>query len=168
MSQVKAQVLLVRSYPPPRGTDAIPNGHHWTILDAAMATAAAPTFFRAHQIVKEGHPFHFEDAGAHGANNPTLRAWRELNSDCFPNVGGPNCFVSIGTGTKGIPTGGAIGSNYKGAWRILNNLTNINVRRKALSKGLVNQATDVNEVHDTMEGVTTETRTYVSAIPSTA
>jgi hypothetical protein len=154
-----SQVLLVRSYPLPRGHDGIPYGHRWTIMDAAMSTAAAPTYFRGHRITVDGHPFLFEDAGAHGANNPATRAWTEIRSGCFPNGGGPNCFVSIGTGTRGIPMGNSTRRDHSGVRRVLDNIANIRVRVDELTRGLVNEATDVDAVEETMKSFASETNT---------
>jgi hypothetical protein len=124
-------------------------------MDAAMSTAAAPTYFRSHLITVDGHRFFFEDAGAHGANNPTARAWNEIKDNGhFENGGSPNCFVSIGTGTRGIPVGRPIRGNHSGVRRVLDNIANIRVRAKELTRGLVQEVTGVDGVEETMRNLT--------------
>jgi hypothetical protein len=109
-------------------------------MDAAMATTAAPGYFQRHRITKEGKCFTFEDAGSHKANNPTLKAWEELQSNCFPFVGGSDCFVSIGTGGKGTGGGNQTRLQQGPVRQGLNNMFNPRLRATELSKGLVDQA----------------------------
>jgi patatin-like phospholipase/acyl hydrolase len=124
-------------------------------MDAAMATAAAPAYFRNRSITANGHQFIFEDAGAHGANNPTVKAWVELKAWAkLEPDGGPSCLVSIGTGgnkmAKDSPTRPRNGT----ARRVVNNLFNARLRAKELSRGLLYQATDVEEVDELMKSYT--------------
>lgn len=72
-----------------------------TILEAALATSAAPTYFS--DIAIEGSKF---VDGALGANNPALEVeeeasdlWCEETGNLQPLV---KCFVSVGTGHPGI------------------------------------------------------------------
>jgi hypothetical protein len=72
-----------------------------TILEAALATAAAPTYFS--DIVIQGSKF---VDGALGANNPTADLeeeasdlWCEDTGEIQPLV---KCFISIGTGHLGV------------------------------------------------------------------
>ncbi|KAF1960382.1 phospholipase [Byssothecium circinans] len=72
-----------------------------TILEAALATSAAPTYFSPASI----NSSHFID-GAIGANNPCLELeeeatdlWCEETGNLQPLV---KCFISIGTGHQGI------------------------------------------------------------------
>ena len=161
--QDDTRVLLVRSYPLPLRTDSIPPGHQWTIMDAAMATTAAPTYIQSHSITREGRCFTFEDAGRHGANNPTEKAWAELQSDCFPSVAGSNCFVSIGTGGKGTGNDSQKPPQQGPVRQVLTNMFNLRLRVTELSKGLVNQAegTDSEEIDEKMRSHTDGTDKYV-------
>lgn len=72
-----------------------------TILEAALATSAAPTFFDA---VKIGQRMYVD--GAMGANNPVFEVekeaaniWCERTGNLEPLI---KCFISIGTGVPGI------------------------------------------------------------------
>jgi patatin-like phospholipase/acyl hydrolase len=106
---VKRDVILVRSYPTRKGKRAKDYDHPWTIEEAALATAAAPTYFNRLIIFVNGTRFSFEDAGAHRANNPTKRAWKECQklSDL---QGESSLFLSLGTGTApSRPTSGFFG-----------------------------------------------------------
>jgi hypothetical protein len=86
----------LRSYRIPSGSVFAP-----TILEAALATTAAPTYFSTTSIDGSG----FVD-GALGANNPVLNVeeeaadlWCEATGDLKPLV---KAFISIGTGRPGI------------------------------------------------------------------
>lgn len=86
----------LRSYRTPTHTSLNP-----TILEAALATSAAPTYFSPTSISSS----HFID-GALGANNPCLELeeeatdlWCEETGHLQPLV---KCFVSIGTGNPGV------------------------------------------------------------------
>jgi predicted acylesterase/phospholipase RssA len=72
-----------------------------TILQAALATSAAPTFFQPIQIGNRT----FAD-GALGANNPVDEVESEASSIWCPETGNlqlmVKCFISIGTGHPGI------------------------------------------------------------------
>jgi patatin-like phospholipase/acyl hydrolase len=88
-------VTRLRSYPTPDGSEFQP-----TILEAALATTAAPTYFSEVKIRGTS----FVD-GAIGANNPAGQVesearelWCQDGGNLQPLV---KCFVSIGTGHKG-------------------------------------------------------------------
>jgi hypothetical protein len=88
-------VTRLRSYPTPDGSEFRP-----TILEAALATTAAPTYFSEVKIRGTS----FVD-GAIGANNPAGQVesearelWCEDGEFLQPLV---KCFISIGTGHKG-------------------------------------------------------------------
>lgn len=75
--------------------------NHPTILEAALATSAAPTYFSEASI--EGSKF---VDGAIGANNPAVQVeeeaadlWCEETGQVQPLV---KCFISVGTGHPGI------------------------------------------------------------------
>ncbi|KAI9866792.1 MAG: hypothetical protein M1813_000734 [Trichoglossum hirsutum] len=77
-----------------------PNYDTATIVEAALATSAATTFFPP---VKIGERLYVD--GALGANNPVNVIWNEAQNiwspddgDIHPNV---KCFVSVGTGNPG-------------------------------------------------------------------
>jgi patatin-like phospholipase/acyl hydrolase len=91
-------VILVRSYPNPEKTDLKDHDHSWTIKDAALATAAAPLYFHLHAVTINGTEVLFEDAGANGANNPTMLAHEECQR--LSDLQGKNSlFISLGTGS---------------------------------------------------------------------
>jgi predicted acylesterase/phospholipase RssA len=86
----------LRSYSIPRGSSEDP-----TIVEAALATSAAPTYFS--EAIIGGT--HYVD-GAIGANNPAVQVeeeaadlWCEETGNIKPLV---KCFVSVGTGHPGI------------------------------------------------------------------
>lgn len=88
-------VTRLRSYRTPDGSE-----FHPTILEAALATSAAPTYFSEVKIRGTS----FVD-GAIGANNPASHVeseareiWCEDGGLLQPLV---KCFISIGTGHKG-------------------------------------------------------------------
>jgi hypothetical protein len=88
----------LRSYRTPTSSSFSP-----TILEAALATSAAPTYFSPASISSS----HFID-GALGANNPCLELeeeatdlWCEETGNLQPLV---KCFISIGTGHPGVRT----------------------------------------------------------------
>jgi hypothetical protein len=92
MMQKVSVVTRLRSYRVPEGNDQDP-----TILEAALATSAAPTYFSKVKI--EGSSF---VDGALGANNPTEQLEDEANdilcsrkNDLTTRVA---CLLSIGTG----------------------------------------------------------------------
>lgn len=83
-------------------TYATPNEvmHPWSIVDAAMATSAAPTYFLLHAIEYKQERYEYEDAGVHGVNNPSRQAYNEWER-MEPKPRQPlHCFLSIGTGLK--------------------------------------------------------------------
>jgi len=126
-----------------------------------MATAAAPTYFRSRNIVVDEQPFIFEDAGCRGANNPSQRAWDELELPCFSHcrIG---CFVSIGTGAKGrMATGSPTRPKRGTVRRMVNNVVGFDRRVKELAKGLVNQATDVEVVERSVQRAAQSANTCV-------
>ncbi|KAF2021481.1 phospholipase, patatin family protein [Aaosphaeria arxii CBS 175.79] len=72
-----------------------------TILEAALATTAAPTYFEG--VAIEGSTY---VDGALGANNPTIQVeeeatdlWSESDGQIQPLI---KCFISIGTGEPGL------------------------------------------------------------------
>ena len=73
--------------------------YNCTIVEAARATSAAPTFFKRVYIGEEGLKEEFIDAGL-GCNNPTSQLIQEAQS-MFPSST-IACIVSIGTGQPGI------------------------------------------------------------------
>lgn len=86
----------LRSYRIPAASDLNP-----TILEAALATSAAPTYFS--DVAIKGSKF---VDGALGANNPALEVeeeasdlWCEETGNLQPLV---KCFISVGTGHPGI------------------------------------------------------------------
>ncbi|KAF2501496.1 FabD/lysophospholipase-like protein [Lophium mytilinum] len=88
-------ITRLRSYRLPAGSD-----FHPTILEAALATSAAPTYFSDTAIAGSK----FVD-GALGANNPVVEVeeeaadlWCEETGHLQPLV---KCFISIGTGHPG-------------------------------------------------------------------
>ena len=89
-------ITRLRSYRLPAGSD-----RHPTILEAALATSAAPTYFS--DIAIEGSKF---VDGAIGANNPAVEVeeeasdlWCEETGHLQPLV---KCFISVGTGHPGV------------------------------------------------------------------
>lgn len=65
---------LLRTYNTPRGEiSAAPEGHAWTLLEAALATIASPPCFDAFPI----GGFSFQDAGPAGFTNPSQLALEE-------------------------------------------------------------------------------------------
>jgi hypothetical protein len=86
----------LRSYRIPPASDLNP-----TILEAALATSAAPTYFS--DVAIKGSKF---VDGALGVNNPALEVeeeasdlWCEETGNLQPLV---KCFISVGTGHPGI------------------------------------------------------------------
>jgi hypothetical protein len=97
---VTPSIGLVRSYRKPPASVVLPIGHSWTIKQAACATAAASMYFEPLRISHADQDYHFEDAGLHGANNPTRVLLHEVkNAPLFADreIG---CLVSIGTGKR--------------------------------------------------------------------
>jgi hypothetical protein len=128
----------------------IPHGHQWSILDAALATSAAPTYFKAYRILRsDDRVFTFEDAGAHGANNPTEIALEEFRriDDADYNY----YLVSIGTGAKGLTREQPQQKRGK-IRRTVNNMFNIHRRAHELAVGFARHATNTVEVERRMEG----------------
>ena len=89
------KITRLRNYSTPYGSS-----HSPTIVEAALATSAAPTYFSEASI--EGSKF---VDGAIGANNPSVQVeeeasdiWCEDSARIQPLV---KCFVSIGTGHPG-------------------------------------------------------------------
>ncbi|KIM32225.1 hypothetical protein M408DRAFT_215580 [Serendipita vermifera MAFF 305830] len=143
-------IRLIRSYPDPTRTG---NQHPWSILDAALATSAAPTYFRAHVVTHDRAIYRYEDAGVHGLNNPTIVAWDEceLVFPCTDEVSErAHIILSLGTGLKRhdplenyIPP-----SNW--VLETLGNAFGVIGRIKALSKHLSHEATKVDDRHGEM------------------
>jgi hypothetical protein len=86
----------LRSYSPANGNDFDP-----TIVEAALATTAAPTYFS--DAIIQGSRF---VDGAIGANNPVIQVeeeaadlWCEETGNVKPLI---KCFISMGTGHPGI------------------------------------------------------------------
>lgn len=85
--------VMIRDYTEPGET----NDDKLTIVEAALATSAASTFFPP----LEARGKRYVD-GALGTNNPTPLVW-QLAQDIWANHDGQildkvNCFISIGTG----------------------------------------------------------------------
>ncbi|PQE29437.1 patatin family protein [Rutstroemia sp. NJR-2017a WRK4] len=74
-----------------------------TILEAALATSAATTFFEPKKILSGGIYRTFLDAGL-GENNPINRLWIEAKSQFGPGALEPQirCLLSIGTGRPSL------------------------------------------------------------------
>jgi hypothetical protein len=95
-----AHPIMLRSYTDTNG-DHPPNGSNsWSILDAALATSAAPSYFPPLQITSPSGTFSFQDAGAGGFNNPvayavTEAAWVTSWSESDKPIA---VLVSLGTG----------------------------------------------------------------------
>jgi patatin-like phospholipase/acyl hydrolase len=94
------------------------------LIDAAMATSAAPTYFKPHYIEKLGH--YFADGGL-VANNPSFVGIREVLIDMqtdFPNAKAENVRVlNIGTLSEDYCISPAIlskncGKGYFGLWNM--------------------------------------------------
>jgi hypothetical protein len=138
-------VYLIKSYE----ESDIPHGHPWSILDAALATSAAPTYFEACRILRsDGHLFTFEDAGAHGANNPTEIALEEFR--IIDNADFNYYLVSIGTGARGLTREQPQKRRGK-IRRTVNNMFNIHRRARELAAGFAKYATGTVEVERNME-----------------
>lgn len=77
------------------------NDDHATIIEAALATSAATTFFKP---VKIGGRRYMD--GALGSNNPIKCVWTEAQNIWCPEDGRlepmVKCLVSIGTGNPGL------------------------------------------------------------------
>jgi patatin-like phospholipase/acyl hydrolase len=134
-------VLVLQSYVPPGGVATIPDGHNWTIVDAALATTAAPGFFRRHMVTTESEYF-FEDAGAHCVNNPTQLALDECpklkETDPLLDAANGALFVSLGTGTwSDIHTTSGVFGLFK--------------NKLATLKASLRHATTVKQVHESMK-----------------
>lgn len=139
-------IRLVRSYSDP--TENVIH-HPWTILDAALATSAAPTYFRAHGIPHEGALYRYEDAGVHGSNNPIIIAWDEC-TQVFATSDQPYCIISLGTGLRRhdpvenyIPPSNWILETMQYAFGVVGRL-------KALSRQLSHESTKVEDKHKEM------------------
>lgn len=95
--------FLFRSYRSEGGAKSDNTGA--TIVQAARATSAAPSFFDPIEIDK----MVFFDGGL-GANNPVQIIWNEASSiwcqDRTNLAQKLNCYLSIGTGDPGIKPGG--------------------------------------------------------------
>ncbi|KAM3069549.1 hypothetical protein ACMFMF_008766 [Clarireedia jacksonii] len=74
-----------------------------TILEAALATSAATTFFEPKKILSGGIYRTFVDAGL-GENNPINRLWIEAKTEFGPGALEPQirCLLSIGTGRPSL------------------------------------------------------------------
>jgi patatin-like phospholipase/acyl hydrolase len=132
----RRDVLPIRSYRHVGDTESIPVGYRWTVLDAALATSAAPGYFNRYYVDMNGHRFGFEDAGAHRVNNPTELAWkvcRELNADRN------SLFISLGTGSSDASIDHAPG--LLGLFR----------NKETAVKASARHVTNVDDVHDQME-----------------
>jgi patatin-like phospholipase/acyl hydrolase len=145
----QSPIRILRSY-----EDPSPNvwPHPWFILDAALATSAAPTYFRNHVIYHQNATYHYEDAGIHGLNNPTIAAWDECDLLC-PDIT-PYCIISLGTGLRRHdPSENNTPASH---WILdtLQNIARIVSRLRSLSKHLSNEATKVADKHEEMERLT--------------
>jgi hypothetical protein len=131
-------VIALRSYP---GGEKIPLLHNWTLVDAALATTAAPGFFKRHSITKGRHRFLFEDAGAHRTNNPTKFALEECRrlDKAEQGLGATNdcLFISLGTGTRS----GTVDPENAGFFGF----------HRSMASTFARYGTDVTDVHKFME-----------------
>ncbi|KAF3006907.1 hypothetical protein E8E13_011166 [Curvularia kusanoi] len=127
MLQKVGRVTRLRSYRVPEGNDQDP-----TILQAALATSAAPTYFSKVEI--EGSTY---IDGAIGANNPAEQLEAEANDIlCDGNnnlITQVACFLSVGTGRMD-----------------LNSVSDRGVRR--LVEALKKEATETEHTHNSIEG----------------
>jgi hypothetical protein len=86
---------LIRTYPTPRGeVPASPDGHTWTILEAALAPIFSPAYLDSLPIIHNGAKHRFQDAGPFGFTSPSQLAYPEALC-LFPGRR-PNTFVSLG------------------------------------------------------------------------
>jgi len=118
--------------------------------------------------MSDGRAFTFEDAGAHGANNPTelalgefdriisAEARRESNPTEFApqeriGDGGYNHYLtSIGTGAKGLALQHPQKKRGK-VRRTVNNIFDMHRRAHELARGFARYATDTSAVEERME-----------------
>jgi patatin-like phospholipase/acyl hydrolase len=149
-------VLAVRSYRNLGEDQAIPNGHNWTCEDAALATTAAPGFFKRHRIDRGIHGYFFEDAGANRMNNPTKFMLDECQmldqADQQLNATDNALFVSVGTG------------NWKPDIRTTCGFLGLLKNKKATLKATLRHATDVDEVHNYMKKQARGSKMYVAVV----
>jgi hypothetical protein len=146
---VTPSIGLVRSYRKPPASIVLPIGHSWTIKQAACATAAASMYFEPLRISHAGQDYFFEDAGLHGANNPTRILLQEVkNAPLFASreIG---CLVSIGTGKRAHFGEQAQSLMLKsGNWMLAMARKMEPVERlDRLAASMVGQACDPEEVH---------------------
>jgi hypothetical protein len=134
--------ILVSSYE----DQTVPNGHKWTILDAALATSAAPTYFKPHRIKIGDDTFEFEDSGAHGVNNPTERAVHECERLGVARYG---YFLSIGTGRKVVDLRKGR-KERRGFRRVFKNVFTLHGRVARHARNFAQEATDVTAVEERM------------------
>lgn len=89
--------IRLKSYKVPDELD----DHGATILEAALATSAATSFFEPIQIGTRKYV-----DGALGANNPIHEVWNEALNVWSPDLGDlkplVKCIVSVGTGDPGV------------------------------------------------------------------
>jgi patatin-like phospholipase/acyl hydrolase len=149
-------VLAVRSYRNLREAQAIPYGHNWTCEDAALATTAAPGFFKRHRIDRGTHGYFFEDAGANRMNNPTKFILDECQTldkaDKRLNATDDALFVSVGTG------------NWKPDIRTTCGFLGLLKNKKATLKATMRHATNVDEVHNCMKKQASGSNLYVGMV----
>lgn len=138
---------LIRSYDSPLRTD---RSHPWTIADAAVATASAPTFFKPHTIIHAHESYQYEDAGVHGLNNPIICCWDECES-IFPHPEHPHCIVSLGNGMKRHQYSKNRQPPSNRFWESLRYIFGVPGRLKGLFKHLERQATLVEDRHLEMQ-----------------
>jgi hypothetical protein len=126
----------IRSYQV-AGEQSIPHGHAWSILDAALATSAAPGYFDRYYVSMNGHQFGFEDAGAYGLNNPTEVAFEERRKLVGDGDDTKTLLISFGTGSSGPsidPSPGFFGlfrnkmTIFRASLRRMTNITDVDAR----------------------------------------
>ncbi|KAK4696396.1 hypothetical protein P7C70_g8388, partial [Phenoliferia sp. Uapishka_3] len=150
------KAVLLRSYL--TFDNPIPANHHWTFVEAARATSAAPTYFEP--IVVED--ILFQDAAASGNNNPADIALKEarnlLKMDEWKGRAGlgPITILSLGTGVaslinKGAPTAQGLASNpgfFSTTKTALTTPGETAKRAIGLAKHFIKIATDSSAVHE--------------------
>ena len=115
------------------------NADSATIVEAALATSAATTFFEPVTIGARRYV-----DGALGRNNPIRSVWAEAQNVWCPEDGRlepmVKCFVSIGTGNPGLSS---VGESVKGFLRTLKDIATEteNTAAQSLSqhRGLLDQ-----------------------------
>jgi hypothetical protein len=151
--KVVAEPSLLRSYTRPASVPHLPPiDHSWLIVDAILATSAAPSYFEPFRL-STGHAF--KDAGAFGFNNPTAVAINEAKRIQAFNGRTIGCVVSLGTGMESLLRGSRItrrgsGSRVKRIFNRIVHLKDIPSRLNALKDDLVSTATNTQQTHNSV------------------